>query len=247
MRIKRSRLLEDRTKNWGKSYNSLDPLLLDMAKEEAPQSKRALRRGLVIGAILHVAIFMIVFPTYEPEVFGVGSSPKVYVMKQVRFSPPDAAPKRTRPIERPDVKKIPIPDPTPDEPEPIFDEAVDGPDMEFPEVGISDVIAVPDGPPGPSASVYQIAGNVKAPIKLHTPDPVYPEEARLARIQGVVILQTIIDTLGDVTNIRVLKGLPSGLTEAAIAAVESWEFKPATLEGEPVAVHYMITVSFSVQ
>ena len=247
IRIKRSRLLEDRTKSWGKSFNSLDPLLLEMAEEEAPANKRALRRGLIIGAILHVVVFLIVFPSYEPKPRGIGSSPKVYVMKQVRFSPPDAARKRTRPVEKPKAKRIPIPDPTPDDPEPIFDEAVDGPEMEFPEVGVSDVVAIPDGPRGPSVSVYQIAGNVKAPEKIHAPDPVYPEEARMARIQGVVILQSIIDVVGNVTKIRVLKGLPSGLTESAIEAVERWKFRPATLEGKPVPVHYMITISFSVQ
>ena len=78
-------------------------------------------------------------------------------------------------------------------------------------------------------------------------DPIYPEEARQARVQGVVILQTIINALGKVTDIKVLKGLPSGLTEAAVEAVSQWEFRPATLEGKPVAVYYMVTISFSVQ
>ena len=247
MRIRRSRLLEDRTKDWAGSYNSLDPVVLDIAEGEAGPNRAALRRGLVFGAILHAVIFLIVFPSYEPKPRGVGSAPKVYVMKQVRFSPPEAVPRRSRPVEKPKAKRIPIPDPTPDEPEPIFDEAVDGPDMEFPDVGIGDVAAIPDGPPGPSVSVYQIAGNVRAPEKLFAPDPIYPEEARQARVQGVVILQTIIDAMGNVTNIRVLKGLPSGLTEAAVEAVSQWRFRPATMEGEPVWVHYMITVSFSVQ
>jgi TonB family protein len=66
-------------------------------------------------------------------------------------------------------------------------------------------------------------------------------------VQGVVILQTIIDTEGLVRNIKILKGLPSGLTEAAVEAVSAWRFEPATLDGKPVAVYYLVTVSFSVQ
>jgi protein TonB len=84
-------------------------------------------------------------------------------------------------------------------------------------------------------------------VRIYSPDPHYPEEARHARVQGVVILQTIINTDGNVTNVKVLKSLPSGLTEAAVGAVSSWRFKPATLEGKPVAVYYLVTVSFSVQ
>lgn len=248
MRIGRSRLLEDRTKDWARSYNSLDPVVLDFAAKDASPNRRALRRALVMGALLHVAVFLIVFPSIHPEPRGVGpSAPRLYVMQQVRFSPPEAAPRRSRPVDRPQAKRIPIPDPTPDDPEPIFDEAVDGPDAEFPEVSIGDATSIPDAPPGPSVSVYQIAGNVRAPEKIHAPDPVYPEEARLGRIQGVVILQTIIDDRGNVTNIRALKGLPGGLTEAAVDAVSQWRFKPATLDGKPVWVHYLITVSFSVQ
>ena len=212
-------------------------MLLELAEEEAPANRRALRLGLILGALLHVVVFLIVFPSYEAKVRSIGTSPKVYVLEQVRFSPPEAPPKRTRPIAKPKAKKIPIPDPTPDEPEPLFEDAVDGPEMDFPEVSIGDVAAIPDAPPGPSVSVYQISGNVKAPEKISAPDPVYTEEARMARIQGVVILQTIIDIAGNVTNIRVLKGLPSGLTDTAVEAVKSWGFRPATLEGEAVPVH----------
>ena len=121
LKIGRSRLLEDRTKSWHRSVNSLDPVLLELAVEEAPANRRALRLGLILGALLHVVVFLIVFPSYEAKVRSIGTSPKVYVLEQVRFSPPEAPPKRTRPIAKPKAKKIPIPDPTPDEPEPLFE------------------------------------------------------------------------------------------------------------------------------
>ena len=118
-------------------------------------------------------------------------------------------------------------------------------DLDFPEIG--DSVVLPQGPVGPGIGPMQISGNVLAPKRVFSPDPHYPEEARHARVQGVVILQTIIDRTGKVTNVKVLKGLPSGLTEAAVDAVSKWRFEPATLEGKPVAVYYLVTVSFSVQ
>jgi len=141
---------------------------------------------------------------------------------------------------------VPVPDATPDDPEPlVHDDALDTSDLDFPDIG--DSVVIPKGPAGPAIGPMQISGNVLAPVRVHSPDPHYPEEARHARVQGVVILQTIIDKVGNVTDVRVLKGLPSGLTEAAVEAVSSWRFRPATLEGKPVAVYYLVTVSFSVQ
>ncbi len=102
---------------------------------------------------------------------------------------------------------MPIPDATPDDPEPIIsDQAIDVSDIDFPEIG--DSVVIPEGPAGPAIGPMQISGNVLAPKRIHAPDPHYPEEARHARVQGVVILQTIIDTTGKVTDIKVLKGLP---------------------------------------
>ena len=38
-----------------------------------------------------------------------------------------------------------------------------------------------------------------------------------------------------------------GLTDAAIEAVSHWRYDPARLKGEPVAVYYLVSVSFSIQ
>ncbi len=44
---------------------------------------------------------------------------------------------------------------------------------------------------------------------------------------------------------RVLKALPMGLDHAAVDAVKKWRFKPATLNGRPVNVYYVLTVNFT--
>ncbi len=92
-----------------------------------------------------------------------------------------------------------------------------------------------------------VGGNVTKPVKIFSPQPQYTEEARRARIQGVVIVQAIIDCRGDVTDVTILKGLPLGLSEATVAAISQWRFHPATLNGMAVSVYYNLTVNFRLQ
>ncbi len=82
------------------------------------------------------------------------------------------------------------------------------------------------------------------PVKVHSVSPEYTDVAREARLQGVVILRTAIDQEGNVADVRVLKGLQMGLTEAAVDAVKQWKFEPATIDGEPIPVGYNVTVKF---
>jgi TonB family protein len=81
----------------------------------------------------------------------------------------------------------------------------------------------------------EIAGRVK---------PKYTAEAGAKRLTGTVILEIVIDREGCVREARVLKGLPFGLNESALAAVKGWAFEPATLDGKPVRVYYVATVNF---
>jgi TonB family protein len=93
----------------------------------------------------------------------------------------------------------------------------------------------------------RMGGDVTRPEKVSGPGAEYTRDARRARIQGVVILEVIIDENGNVTNVKVLKPLPMGLDHQAVEAVERWKFRPATLHGRPVAVYYNLTVNFRLQ
>jgi TonB family protein len=248
IRIRQRKLLAKREERWNKGYNAFSDVVKQLQAEEAEENRRAWRIGVLVGILLHVILFIIVWPEVEEKIYRVGRGTRVYRMKQFQFQQPQQTQTR-RSAPQPKTKRIPIPDPTPDEPEPIARDEVVTEEVDFLEDGefFEGSAIIPDGPPGPSTGPIQIAGNVRAPERIYAPDPVYPEEARQARVQGVVILQTIINAVGKVTDIKVLKGLPSGLTEAAVEAVSKWEFRPATLEGKPVAVYYMVTITFSVQ
>jgi protein TonB len=93
----------------------------------------------------------------------------------------------------------------------------------------------------------RVAGDVQAPIRRVTIEPVYTEIARKARVEGIVIIEAIIDRQGNVTDARVLKGLPMGLDQTALEAVRRWKFSPGTLNGQPVPVIYNLSVNFRLQ
>ena len=70
-----------------------------------------------------------------------------------------------------------------------------------------------------------------------------PQRAHPRRRQ----LQLTISETGDVTEVRVLEGLPMGLTEKAVEAAKQWKYRPATQDGTPVAVSYTAVVNFQLQ
>lgn len=92
-----------------------------------------------------------------------------------------------------------------------------------------------------------VGGAVKKPEILVKTQPRYTELARRANIEGVVVLKAVIDERGYVTDLQVLRALPMGLDQAAVDAVRTWRFKPATLHGRPVRVYYNLTVNFTIQ
>lgn len=92
-----------------------------------------------------------------------------------------------------------------------------------------------------------VGEGVSRPEKISGAPPIYTELARKARVTGTVIVEAIIDENGDVTNARVLRGLPLGLDQASLEAVRTWKFKPARFEGRPVKVYYTLTVNFQVK
>ena len=90
----------------------------------------------------------------------------------------------------------------------------------------------------------RIGGDVKAPVVISRVEPIYPAEARAARVTGVVIVEAVITADGDVRDVKVLKPLPFGLDQAAANAVKQWKFRPATRNGQPVDVIFNLTIAF---
>jgi TonB family protein len=74
------------------------------------------------------------------------------------------------------------------------------------------------------------------PTILYREKAKYTEIARINHAQGTVVLQAVFAVNGEMQNIRVIRGLPDGLTHKAIEATRKIRFNPATRNGEPVSV-----------
>ncbi|MBS1790350.1 MAG: TonB family protein [Acidobacteria bacterium] len=73
----------------------------------------------------------------------------------------------------------------------------------------------------------------------------YTEEARANKIQGTVVLSVVYTFDGRISDIRVVRGLPDGLTESAIEAAKKIRFQPAVKAGQPVSVRGNIEFNFT--
>lgn len=200
----------------------------------------SVRWAFVIAVALHAVLFSL----HLPETAVRAEAPKkepVVVVRSDRFRPPPPTEQQVIPQQLP--MKVPIPDPTPDGPELVDPPAEITLTAQLPESDFVDGIpAAP--PPSEDEAILRVGGEVEAPVRLYSPPPRYPELARRVRVQGTVIVEAIIDASGAVTSTKVLKALPMGLEQAAVEAVSTWRFEPATLNGRPVPVYYHLTIKF---
>jgi TonB family protein len=77
-------------------------------------------------------------------------------------------------------------------------------------------------------------------------DPVYPEAARKAGIEGTVLLEAKTDTKGDVVAVRVLKSVPE-LDQSAIEALKQWKYEPYVVDGKPAGLVFTVTIRFALK
>jgi TonB family protein len=109
--------------------------------------------------------------------------------------------------------------------------------------------AVPPPPPpgvfsGNPPERIKVGGNVQSMMVVNKVPPVYPQLAKMARVQGIVHLAAVIGKDGTVQELHSLGG-PALLIQAAMDAVRQWTYKTTMLNGEPVAVETTIDVNFT--
>jgi len=93
-------------------------------------------------------------------------------------------------------------------------------------------------------NAVRVGGNIAPPKKLKDVKPIYPEAAQQSRVQGVVIVEAVIDEQGKVGAVRVLRSIAL-LDQAALDAVRQWEFTPTLLNGAPIPIVMTMTVNFT--
>jgi TonB family protein len=105
--------------------------------------------------------------------------------------------------------------------------------------------AIPSPPPPAPAppKLVRAGGAIKMPTKIHEVAPDYPQIAQKSGIEGMVIIEAIIDVDGTVRDARILRSIPF-LDRAALDAVRQWRYEPTRLNGVVVPVAVTVTVQF---
>jgi TonB family protein len=90
----------------------------------------------------------------------------------------------------------------------------------------------------------RVSAGVAQGLLIHRVNPVYPPDARHARIQGTVVMRAVIGKDGHLQELHILTG-DATLAKAATDAVQQWRYKPYVLNGEPVEIETQITINFT--
>jgi TonB family protein len=94
---------------------------------------------------------------------------------------------------------------------------------------------------------YIEGGPISKPTVRERVAPKYPPEMREQGISGRIIARLVIDKDGFVQDVEIVESPAGAFSEAATEALEQWTFEPATLNGDPVAVSYIVTLMFRLE
>lgn len=209
----------------------------------APTDPRPAKIAFLVVAVVVIALLLFPFPTGRSTDID---ERVIYLPEIEEFIPPVKEPEKVEIKEIKTVEKVALPDPTPDEPEPIIEPTPEPvPEPLPPNVTVRR--GLPHGPPRKAGGpVREGTAGLTPPQLRKSPEPAYPEAARRIGFAGEVIVRAVIGTDGLVKSAEILKGLGRfGMDEAALEAAKKREYSPGILEGRPVEVITNIRIQFT--
>ena len=243
--------------------------------------RRPLRVAAILGFLFHLLLILIVWPhlgatrlPIAPDKFVIKQLARPAQLEGAAGRPTAPPPKPEVVVPKPNPKFVPIPDPTPNAPEPIHRVATELPRV-LEELSVDLSIGEIEAPPGPPSrggrglgdqggrgagrqgpgsgagggdGIFQVGGDVSMPVLLVKTTPAYTDDAIKSKVQGVVFLRGIVRSNGQVDTLSVVRGLGYGLEENAIKEIASkWKFRPGMRNGQPVDVWASIEVTFNLR
>jgi periplasmic protein TonB len=218
----------------------------------------------LLSAFVHAAILSTVFIT---QLFSPGPLPMPrsvlafsdalpVQLKDVPLPPPPRGSSGGGPVEHTSADAAPLEAPRDIAPETDTQNAapshqsMDVPGVESGVVGGIDLpgqglrVEPPPAVPLTPREPIRLHSGMQAPRKLVHVSPRYPAVAQAAHVEGLVVLDAVIDSAGRVTDVRVTHSIRL-LDEAAVDAVRQWRFTPTLLNGEPVSILLTVSVRFT--
>lgn len=194
--------------------------------------------GLIGSLLIFIAIFKAEYRSEPPVVMAL-EMPEEVMMEEIV---------QTRQIETPPPPpRPPVPIEVPND-EIIEDEIINIDS----ELDLDDALALPPPPPvqdeefedqifvvveNPPVLIGGISG-IQKRIK-------YPEMARVAGVEGRVVIQFVVSKDGEIINPKVIRGIGAGCDEEALRALKEAKFKPGLQRGIPVNVTYAVPITFT--
>lgn len=156
------------------------------------------------------------------------------------LSRPKPKPQDIQPPEKPPPPKKEEPEPEP-EPAGGEEEGVEG----GVEGGVPGGVVSKRPPPKPKEPTRPVfvPPQVAEKLKISGEMPRYLPMARMARVEGKIIIKVCIRTDGTVSSIKILKGLPA-LNNEVISKVKTWRYKPHMVDGKPIATCSVVRFVF---
>jgi TonB family protein len=101
--------------------------------------------------------------------------------------------------------------------------------------------------PAAQAPAFHLGPDIVAPFVVTKAMPAYTGEARLAKLEGSVLVSLVVGADGRASEVQVARPLGLGLDESALENVRGWQFRPGTKGGAPLAVQVNEEVFFRPQ
>lgn len=223
----------------------------------APELKAVAKKYMFRAVLIGCGIMMLLLGLFTGTRFYLDNRPKETSVIVVPYRELAAPPPLTEKVAPPKVEiaqpvapptvgvAVPVPD-AEAEPEQIIASQEELADL-TPSIATGDgdgdiVVAPPDEDALPAFGEYVYVEEL--PEAITKAQPVYPDLAREAGVDGTVMVQALVGKDGKVKDTKVVKSIPM-LDAAAVAAVKQWVFKPALSNNKPVAVWVAVPVRFS--
>ena len=186
-------------------------------------------RWSVLGAVVVLILAVLVMPEYRPVPYRLTNDPTTITEIELEAPPVDEAPPRESP-QQPVIEPVTNDDPN----------AVEDPQF------VNFLVDIPPANPdwtGPVDDTPFVVAQEK-PRLLQGAVADYPEMARLAGMQGTVVIKVLVAEDGSVARVEVLKGVHPLLDRPALAAARKLVFAPGTQRSMPVRCFVAVPFRF---
>ena len=104
------------------------------------------------------------------------------------------------------------------------------------------LFALAQTPQAPDDAVYEVGNGVSAPRLTKQVQPQHPSKG--FKVTGTVLIGLVVSPSGDPTKVHVVRSLEKDIDQAAVEAVQKWQFQPGMKDGKPVPVKVAVEIRF---